>query len=225
MSSRLRLGITLVETLAALVVLSLFVAMVSAWTPGAARLAAKSAASAGPAAALAQVEALLRADLAERPLTSVAASRGSLGRSPRGEASEDRPLYGVRADPDAASLVLVTKSSPAGDTETAGPLADELTGWHTVAWRYDAARRELLRGSWTYSPQHAASPPLAERSRPGVRVALSDVRSFDVRQVTVTHGDAGPGEAPTTAWVATITTETRQSAHVVIAMARREESR
>ena len=194
--ARSRRGLTLVELLAALALLSVFVVAATAWTGGAVRLRAAAAQSTQAIASLNAIEELLRRDLAERPLDDATPAPGSPAPgSLRGAASAQPPRLPVEVvpAPDAMALTLVTASLAPGDASSGHG------GWRTVAWRFDAARGELLRGSWPYNREHASAAPMAVRDAPGVRVALRGVRAFDLREVEWPASDATAeraGESP-----------------------------
>jgi prepilin-type N-terminal cleavage/methylation domain-containing protein len=208
-----RSGLTLVELLAALAILSVFVGAVSAWTSGAARLSASAARETESAAAVSNVAELLRRDLAERPIEP------TLANAARGQPNLP---YEVVVNPEALSITLVTASH--ARAVVGGKTRDPFGGgggWWTVAWRYDASRGELLRGSWPFERGHATSSPVALSDAPGTRVALRGIRAFRIVEVEITHEEDGPTDsaapsAPISVWVAEITLESGERASIVI---------
>lgn len=215
--ARSRRGLTLVELLAALALLSVFVLAAVAWTGGAVRLRAAAAHNTQANSSLNAVEELLRRDLAERPIDGTPPAPGSPAPGTRRAAASAQPPrlpFEVVAAPDAMTLTMVTASLAPGDASSGHG------GWRTVAWRYDAARGELLRGSWPYSREHAAAAPMAVRDAPGVRVALRGIRAFDLQEIEWPAPDATAdraGESPTRrAIVARIQLETGEQAAALV---------
>lgn len=229
-----RRALTLVELLAALTILSVFVAAAAAWASGAARLSAHAASTTGARSALEQTEALLRRDLAERPVAPIGARPTPQPPQP----PQPRLPFDPVVDAAARSITVVTASRAQGDAlvggDASGAGGGEFSsggggggGWRTVSWRLDAARGELLRGSWEYDRGHAASIPAAQHDAPGVRVALRGLdanRGFELRRVEATVAEEGvvkrgPAPAPIEVWVAEITLQSGERASVVIGRA------
>lgn len=222
-------GMTLVEVLAALTILSIFVGAVAAWASGSARLTATASASTQTAGALERVAELLRRDVGERPIER-AQENQSISRN-----DDDRVSlpFDVVVNADARSITLVTASRTPGERLDTGAGGTGGTGgrgggggWRTVVWRFDAARNELLRGSWEFERAHASGAPIAQspESVREVRVALRGVRGFDLREraVAVDRGDDRDAQA-VSVWTATISLHSGESTTIVLGPVARNE--
>jgi len=214
---------TLVEVLAALTILSIFVGAVAAWASGSARLTATASTSTQTAGALERVAELLRRDVSERPIESAQENP----RSPRSADARAALPFDVVVNADARTVTLVTASRAPGGADFPGSNSPEGAhggrtgggGWRTVVWRFDAANGDLLRGSWGFDRAHASAAPIAQSpaSVREVRVALRGVSGFDLRERSVAvDRDDDRDAQPVSVWTVTISLDSGESATIVL---------